>query len=140
MLKKLTNKKGFTLMEMLIVVAIIAVLVAIAIPTFTSALNKAKAGTDLANIRSGYASAQLEVMTGNTATVYYLNNDGSVSDTASGSYTTKGESKYADTTATVGGQFGVAANAADKKVAWGKDKHIKYTVTDGTISAIVEVS
>ena len=31
MLKKLTNKKGFTLMEMLIVVAIIAVLVALAI-------------------------------------------------------------------------------------------------------------
>ena len=67
MLKKLNNKKGFTLMEMLIVVAIIAVLVAVAIPTFTSALNKAKAGTDLANIRSGYAAAQLEVMTGNPA-------------------------------------------------------------------------
>ena len=30
MLKKLNNKKGFTLMEMLIVVAIIAVLVAVA--------------------------------------------------------------------------------------------------------------
>lgn len=35
MLKKLQNKKGFTLMEMLIVVAIIAVLVAIAIPCST---------------------------------------------------------------------------------------------------------
>ena len=35
MLKKLQNKKGFTLMEMLIVVAIIAVLVAIAIPVLS---------------------------------------------------------------------------------------------------------
>ena len=36
MLKKLQNKKGFTLMEMLIVVAIIAVLVAIACLLYTS--------------------------------------------------------------------------------------------------------
>lgn len=57
MLKKFTNKKGFTLMEMLIVVAIIAILIAIAIPTFNSSLNKAKVGTDTANIRSGYAAA-----------------------------------------------------------------------------------
>ena len=36
------KKKGFTLAELLIVVAIIAVLVAISIPIFTSQLKKAR--------------------------------------------------------------------------------------------------
>ena len=49
------NKKGFTLMEMLIVVAIIAILVAIAIPTFSGALIKAREAADEANVRSYYA-------------------------------------------------------------------------------------
>lgn len=57
MLKKFTNKKGFTLMEMLIVVAIIAVLVAIAIPTFAGQLEKSRQATDLANVRAAYAEA-----------------------------------------------------------------------------------
>ena len=54
MLKKM-NKKGFTLAELLIVVAIIAVLVAISIPIFSAQLEKAKEATDMANIRSAYA-------------------------------------------------------------------------------------
>ena len=54
MFKKL-NKKGFTLAELLIVVAIIGVLVAISIPIFTAQLEKAREATDLANLRSAYA-------------------------------------------------------------------------------------
>jgi type IV pilus assembly protein PilA len=55
MMKRKNNKKGFTLAELLIVVAIIAVLVAIAIPVFTSQLEKSRESTDLANVRSAYA-------------------------------------------------------------------------------------
>ena len=50
------NNKGFTLAELLIVVAIIAVLVAIAIPVFTSQLEKSREATDMANVRSAYAA------------------------------------------------------------------------------------
>ena len=57
MIQKLRSKKGFTLMEMLIVVAIIAILIAIAIPTFASQLEKANQATDAANLRAAYAEA-----------------------------------------------------------------------------------
>jgi len=50
------NNKGFTLAELLIVVAIIAVLVAIAIPVFTTQLEKSRESTDIANVRSAYAT------------------------------------------------------------------------------------
>ncbi len=65
MLKKLNNKKGFTLMEMLIVVAIIVVLVAIAIPVFTGQIEKANQATDAANIRALYAEWQVGILTEN---------------------------------------------------------------------------
>lgn len=54
--KKLT-KKGFTLAELLIVVAIIAILVAVSIPVFTSQLAKSRLATNQANARAAYAMA-----------------------------------------------------------------------------------
>lgn len=57
MFKKLSKKKGFTLMEMMIVVAIIAVLIAIIIPTFSGALDSAYAAADEANLRAYYSEA-----------------------------------------------------------------------------------
>ncbi|WP_243114088.1 type IV pilin protein [Butyrivibrio sp. XB500-5] len=55
--RKKCNTKGFTLAELLIVVAIIAVLVAVAIPVFSAQLLKAKQATTLANFRSAKAEA-----------------------------------------------------------------------------------
>ncbi len=66
-MKKTNNKKGFTLAELLVVVAIIAVLVAIAIPIFTSQLEKAREATDLANIRAAYAEVASDYLTDNAA-------------------------------------------------------------------------
>ena len=60
------NKKGFTLMEMLIVVAIIAVLVAIAIPVLNGTLEKAREATDAANLRAAYAEVSVNYLDGKT--------------------------------------------------------------------------
>lgn len=61
------NKKGFTLIEMLVVIAIIAVLVAIIIPVVGNSTNKAKGATDAANLRSAQAEVQIMVMDGTIA-------------------------------------------------------------------------
>lgn len=68
------NKKGFTLIEMLVVIAIIAVLVAIIIPTVSSATVKAAAAANAANLRSLQAEAATDYLAGvddNTGLVQY---------------------------------------------------------------------
>lgn len=59
------NKKGFTLIEMLVVIAIIAVLVAIVVPTVSKSTEKSKAAADAANLRTIAAEAAID----------YLDND-----------------------------------------------------------------
>ena len=87
--KKLT-KKGFTLAELLIVVAILAILVAVSIPIFTSQLNKAKKSTDMANVRAFKALVTQAIIseeypvddwiiTSEIATTYYDAKNGSLS-------------------------------------------------------------
>ena len=109
MLKKFTNKKGFTLMEMLIVVAIIAVLVAIAIPTFSGALTKSKEAADVANVRALYAEWQIKMLN-------------------------EGEELPDDENVFIGStKFNYNASGADKldytKAADGKSATITYTAT-----------
>lgn len=149
MKKMMKNRKGFTLMEMLIVVAIIAILVIIAIPTFNSALAKSRAATDVANIRSGYAAALVEAMTngveGNTGDTYTLQKDGSVNKTADAGtpYACVGSSKNATKGTTIGGKVEVDTDGETSttgKIGWAKDATITYKVTetDGVFS--VEIS
>ena len=64
------NRKGFTLAELLIVVAIIAVLVAIAIPVFTTQLEKSREAVDASNIRAAYAEVMTESMTNDKKSCY----------------------------------------------------------------------
>ncbi len=57
------NKKGFTLIEMLVVIAIIAVLVSIIIPVVGNSTVKAQAAAIAANLRSAKAEISTEILT-----------------------------------------------------------------------------
>lgn len=88
---KITKKNGFTMAELLIVVAIIAVLVAVAIPIFNKQLEKSREAYDIATMRQA-ASAAVELyyagVTKNTASSVGLlwNNGGAEGDNAYGIY------------------------------------------------------
>ena len=81
------NDKGFTLAELLIVVAIIAVLVAVSIPIFTAQLEKSREATDIANFRAAKAAFIVAVLDGTISAkdaedktkFYYHAGSGSVS-------------------------------------------------------------
>lgn len=55
--------RGFTLAELLIVVAILAVLVSVALPLFTNALDRARKVKDLANVRTVKSLAVAAILT-----------------------------------------------------------------------------
>lgn len=82
-----SSKKGFTLAELLVVVAIIAVLVGVSVPIFTAQLEKSRESTDLANARAAKAAA-VAAFLGNgettTKTYYYDAVNGAVKNASTG--------------------------------------------------------
>ena len=63
-MKKFKQKLGFTLAELLIVVSIIAILVAISIPIFSTQLEKSRRVVDMSNTRNIIAALKVGINTG----------------------------------------------------------------------------
>ena len=107
MKQKRSHKKGFTLAELLIVVAILGVLAAIAIPVFSGSLDKAGRSVDVANARSlkallvtGYLDGTVQFSSSQyggdpTALVVYAERDKETAYFASGDILVNGKS-YTD--------------------------------------------
>ena len=109
-------------------------LVAIAIPTFNSSLNRAKTATDAANIRAGYATVMMTLLqadNGDTTNkieagkAYYLQKDGTVAATGTANvYKCQGKN---------------AANGIDvagSSITWEAENYITYTynATSGKVT------
>ena len=59
--KNKNKERGFTIIELLVVVAIIGVLAAISVPVFTGQLEKSREAADIANVRAAYAELMVKV-------------------------------------------------------------------------------
>ena len=106
MIKRVREEKGgFTLAELLIVVAILLVLIAIAVPLFTGALGKAEDAEDNSTERASLSEAKADYQLGgkNGAVDYYyyfdgngneLAGSGSTDNGGSGTATVPGEAAY----------------------------------------------
>lgn len=124
---KLSKNGGFTLIEMLIVVAIIAILIAVSIPLVGSALENARKATDAANERA-FKSALVSN--------YLLNQAGMSTDTLKVEATdsTGSTNRYAYDAAN-----GRVVEVTATLTGYGKSKDIKTNILFGVVTDKGEV-
>ena len=137
-IRALKEKKGFTLVELIVVLVILAILAALLVPALTGYIDKANDEKVIATTRSIVMAAQTEVseaygkasagsLTGTTAAVDVMKSGTKVDgiDPVEIGVLAEVVTKSGDTTPTYTAKNGITAT-----VEWNKEGHVtKFTVT-----------
>ena len=126
------NKKGFTLAELLIVVAIIGGLVAVSFPIFTAQLKKARLATNQAIARGAKAAAVSEYLIMDTpAAMSYTY------DVGTG---TKATNAVTDATSVGTSNLDISAWTVDNMEALTTDTYDTWVIAVGADGAVTDIS
>lgn len=138
MLKKKLNKKGFSLIELIIVIAIMAILAAIIVPTVINKVqeaNESAAKTEVSNIATAIQQEIVEIQANsNAAGLVYLQKNGDnivLKDASADGKRTEGKStiELEGDTITITNSEGAEYNA-EINIKTGK---VKYGWNSGTV-------
>lgn len=129
---KKTNNKGFSLVELIVVIAIMAVLIAVLAPTFTKYVERGRKSTDIQNVAAIMTAIQTYAADPMVATADQLGASGTITITTT-------ETTVSSTNATGNADKALAdAGIGALKLSsgnWGATSlGIDFTVTNGTIT------
>ena len=130
---KKMNKKGFTIVELVIVIAVIAILAAVMIPTFSNVITKAKYNAAVQEARSLYTAYLASTAeTGTTDKDFFIKVDeGQYIKVVNGELQIDPDCKFVEftaATATVDATDDLVEADSSSTNAWG----VKYTVKTKT--------
>lgn len=144
--KKKKNNKGFTLVELLVVIAIIGILAVVAVPALFSNINKAKATDVVADVRAIKTAVMAQYADGSDISTLNGKHNGAQGDIASvlEIQDFSGEGQYVLNTNAAGEEAGatitVTVNSEDiaKRVA--SQLGIAYTPATGDNAKVVTIT